>query len=141
MAPYSRQVRVGESLRHLLVELFPRCLSKNGSDLSSLTVTEVRMSPDLRYATVFIIALGGGNSSHETSHDIIKEVESCSHELRCEIFSKLRLRYTPSLRFRWDDSFEKANKIEKILQQPKVAQDLYPSTPIQEQEKDLQPPC
>ena len=108
--PSQRQLRVGEEIRHCLSQIF---LQENfwGSKLQglSITVSEVRVSPDLKNATVFVALFGGG------SVDFVAELNAIALQLRHEMGRRLTLRHTPKLYFRLDDSFDRAQRIEDLL--------------------------
>ena len=119
-APSVRQLRVGEEIRHCLAGIFGRGdLHDPALAGSSLTVSEVRISPDLRNATVFVMPLGGANI--ETA---IEALTRAAPFLRGQLGKQLRLRYLPTLTFRADPSFAAANRIDEILRSPDVARDL-----------------
>ena len=84
-----------------------------------ITVPEVRLSPDLKVATVYIMPLGG-----EDSKPIIDALARNKSYIRTEIAHSVNLKYAPDLRFRRDETFDEANRIEKLLASPKVKQDL-----------------
>lgn len=86
---------------------------------TSITVTEVRCSPDLKNATAFVMPLGG-----EASAEVLVALKRAAPYLRREIGKKLQLRYTPNLSFQADYSFEEAARICRALQDPSVARDL-----------------
>jgi len=116
-----RLLRVGEQVRHVLSEVLARgnvqdeVLSKH-----PVTVTEVRVSPDLRHATVFIVPLGGSDEE-----EVLKALRRNARYLKGEVGHRLRtMKYTPNLVFRVDDSFNEASKIDSLLRDPRVAQDL-----------------
>lgn len=119
-APSVRQLRVGEEIRHCLAEIFGRG-DLHDPDLAgiSLTVSEVRISPDLRNATAFVMPLGGG--------DVDKALTALARAapyLRGRIGKQLQLRYLPTLSFRRDPSFDTATRIDEILRSPDVVRDL-----------------
>lgn len=120
--PSQRPLRVGEAVRHALVEVFARGHIRD-PDLAevSLTVSEVRMSPDLRQATAFVLPLGGGNNAA-----ILKALKRAAPYLRGEVARLVELRYAPELRFIADRSFEAAGRISETLAQPEVRRDLEP---------------
>ena len=111
-SPGQRQLRVGEELRHFLSQIMLRG-ELNDPDLNglSITVSEVRMSPDLNNATVFVIELGGGQSDR-----IIKALGRASPFLRHQIARRARLRRVPKLNFERDISFDNAERIGSLLQ-------------------------
>jgi ribosome-binding factor A len=120
IAPSQRPLRVGEAVRHALVEVFARGHIRD-PDLAdvSLTVSEVRMSPDLRQATAFVLPLGGGESA-----TILKALKRAAPYLRGEVARLVDLRYAPELRFIADSSFDTAGRISAALAQPEVQRDL-----------------
>ncbi|CAO3415075.1 30S ribosome-binding factor RbfA [Azospirillum doebereinerae] len=118
--PSQRQLRVGEELRHTLADLFRRG-DFYDPELSALnlTVTEVRISPDLSNATVFFSTLGGGQM--EEAKAILRRA---SPFLRGQVARMVNLRHAPTLSFEIDTSFEYAHHIDNILHSPEVARDL-----------------
>ena len=115
-----RQLRVGEMLRHALSEIL-RETEIRDPDLAgvSVTVTEIKPSPDMRHATVFVEPLGGRNA--ET---IIAALNRHRGFLRGELGHRIALKFTPELRFVEDTSFAEAERINKILHSERVARDL-----------------
>lgn len=119
-APSQRQLRVGEELRHALSEIFMRGETGDPEiDEAHLTVSEVRASPDLKNATVFILPLGG-----ERKNEIIALVQDYDSMLRKLLSNKVHLKYTPRLTFRLDSTYDEASKIDRLLRQPKVQRDV-----------------
>ena len=117
--PSQRQLRVGELIRHGLAELLTR------GDVASLdlggtivTVSEVRMSPDLKIATCFVAPIGPGDPKALT-----KALANAQRDLRMHIGRQLNLRFTPTLRFLPDTSFDEYGKVDAILRSPDVARD------------------
>ena len=118
--PSLRLLRVGESIRQVISEvLFRGDLHAPELDSLSVTVSEVRCSPDLRHATAFIMPLGG-----KDREESIAALNRLSGPIAREVGKRVRLKYTPRLRFRLDESFDEAGHIDAILRSPKVAQDL-----------------
>lgn len=114
--PSQRQLRVGEVLRHALVEVLARGESRDPALIdASITVTEVRVSPDLRSATAFVVPLGGRDQA-----TIVAALDRCGPYLRGQIGRMAGLRFTPSLRFLADQSFDRAQRIEQVLQRPEI---------------------
>jgi len=115
-----RQLRVGEMLRHALAEVL-RESDIRDPDLTgvSVTITQVKPSPDMRHATVFAEPLGGKNAPA-----VIAALNKHKHFLRGEMGRKITLKFTPDLRFIEDDSFAEAERIETILKSPLVQRDL-----------------
>lgn len=118
--PTQRQLRVGEMLRHALSEVL-RENEIRDSDLEgvSVTITQIKPSPDMRYATVFCEPLGGENAKV-----IIAALNRHKGFLRGEMGHRISTKFTPDLRFVEDESFAEAQKIETILKSPEVQRDL-----------------
>jgi ribosome-binding factor A len=118
--PSQRQLRVGELLRHALSEIL-RQNDIRDADLDgvSVTVTQVKPSPDMRYATVFVEPLGGKNAD-----TIVTALNRHKGFLRGAMGRMIELKFTPELRFVEDTSFAEAERIEKLLHSEKVARDL-----------------
>jgi ribosome-binding factor A len=115
-----RQLKVGELIRHALAEIFSRGeLVDEIIERHSLTVPEVRMSPDLKIATAFVMPLGGGEAK-----EVVDHLELHKRFLRGEVSKRVSLKYMPELRFRVDTSFEASARIDEILASPQVARDL-----------------
>ena len=130
-----RQLRVGEMLRHALAEIMlERSIRDADLENVSVTVTQVKPSPDMRHATVFVEPLGGGNTGI-----IVVALNRHKGFLRGELGHKIALKFTPELRFVEDTSFAEATRIQMILKSEKVARDLAaaedtaadPSDPIE----------
>jgi ribosome-binding factor A len=119
--PSQRQLRVGELLRHALADILSRGnVSDPDLDGRIITVPEVRMTPDLKIATVYVMPLGGGDAQRT-----VKALARNARWFRGEVAKRLRdLRSMPELRFRFDDRFEEATRIEQLLHDPKVRRDL-----------------
>ena len=111
-----RQLRVGELVKQNLGELFIRNEAKIPSINSKLvTVTEVRMTPDLKTARVYVIPLGGIDTK-----ETVKILTEFSHLVRKALSKRLDIKFLPKLTFVEDNSFEYAEKIEKIIKEIKV---------------------
>ena len=119
-APSQRQLRVGEELRHAIANLIERGEFRD-PDLSgrAITVTEVRVSPDLRNATVFVTPLGGGDVQA-----VLAGLKRAKAFLRHEIGRAVQLRLVPELWFQPDTTFDEANRIELLLRSPEVRRDV-----------------
>ena len=121
--PSQRQLRVGEEVRHALVQVLERTDLRDPVLVeTSVTVTEVSVSPDLKNATCFIMPLGGGDE--DSVHEVIKALAGAAKFLRYEIAHSTQLKHTPALRFMYDTSFDIANEMESLLSSPEVARDL-----------------
>jgi ribosome-binding factor A len=121
--PETRSVRllkVGEQVRHILSELLMRG-EVHDSVLAahSVSVTEVRMSPDLRHALVFVKPLLGADEA-----EVLKALRTNTAYFQREVAGRLKLKYAPKLKFTGDESFDIASKIDSLLANPKVARDL-----------------
>lgn len=118
-----RQLRVGEEIRHALADVLMRGDVPWPQGLASpvVTVTEVQVSPDLKNATVFAMPLGG-----QEFKETIAAMNAHVGFFRHAVSQAIKLRYTPKLNFVADNSFEYAERIEKILLDPEVAKDLDP---------------
>ncbi|MEX2165632.1 MAG: 30S ribosome-binding factor RbfA [Methyloceanibacter sp.] len=118
--PSQRQLKVGELIRHALADIFFRgdivdeVLSRH-----SLTVPEVRMTPDLKLATAYILPLGGGDAAEAVAH-----LDKHKRFLRGEVAKRVSLKFMPELRFKVDTSFESSRRIDELLASPTVARDL-----------------
>ncbi len=118
--PSQRQLRVGEELRHALARILGRGeLRDPDLDGVPVTVTEVRMSPDLRNATAFVTPLGGGDSTA-----VVKALNRAGGYFRGQIAHEMTLRLTPTVRFTADLSFDEAQRVETLLHDPVVVRDL-----------------
>ena len=118
--PSQRQLRVGEALRHALAEVL-RENEIHDPELAGVpvTITQVKPSPDMRYATVYCEPLGGENAK-----TIIAALNRQKGFLRGEMGHRITMKFTPELRFVEDVSFAEAQKIETILKSPEVQRDL-----------------
>src|ERR1700722_828193 len=118
--PSQRQLRVGEMLRHALAEILNRNEIRDPDlDGVSVTITQVKPSPDMRYATVYCEPLGGKNAKA-----IVAALNRHKGFLRGEMGHRIAIKFTPDLRFVEDESFAEAEKIETILKSPEVQRDL-----------------
>ncbi len=124
-SPSVRQLRVGEELRHRLAAVLERgTLRDPVLQGQSFTVTEVRCSPDLRNATVFVVPLGG-----VWNEGVLKALDRAAPFLRSEISQDFHLKYLPRLSFARDTSYDEADRIDRILRSPEVARDLDAAGP------------
>lgn len=119
-APSQRQLKVGELIRHALAEIFTRGeIMDEVLERHSLTVPEVRMTPDLKLATAFVMPLGGGEAG-----EVVDHLEKHKRFLRGELARRVSLKFMPDLRFKLDTSFERSARIDELLASPEVARDL-----------------
>jgi ribosome-binding factor A len=119
--PSQRQLRVGEQVRHALAEILQRGEVRDEVIESTvLSVSEVRMSPDLKIATVFVSPLGAQNDDA-----VIKALARNAKFIRGRVSGALRqMKYMPEFRFRLDTSFDNMARIDELLRSPEVARDL-----------------
>lgn len=117
-----RLLRVGEQVRHILSELLMRGeVHDELLTATSVSVTEVRMSPDLRHATVFVKPLLGADEA-----EVLKALKTNTAFFQKEVAKRVKMKYAARLKFLADESFDEAAHIENLLSDPKVAQDLEP---------------
>ncbi len=118
--PNQRQLRVGELVRHALAEILAQASFRDPVLAGhTITVPEVRMSPDLRNATVFVMPLGGGGED-----EIVGALTSNAKYIRGQLARKMSQKFTPSLVFTKDKSFDTYGKIDELLRSPQVVSDL-----------------
>jgi ribosome-binding factor A len=126
--PSQRQLRAGELVRHALVDVLrEEDIHDEALQGVSVTVTEVRMSPDLRHATCFVEPLGAGVEAAPTTGQesaIIKALNAHAKFLRGRLGPKLDMKFTPDLRFRHDESFDAASHMDRLFNDPRVRADL-----------------
>jgi ribosome-binding factor A len=118
--PSQRALRAGELVRHAIAEVLSRG-DVHDPVLSGhlITIPEVRMSPDLRQATVYVMPLGGKDTKQ-----VLDALENNKKFLRTEVAHRVNLKFAPELKFRFDDRFDEAERIEKLLRTPAVKRDL-----------------
>ncbi|REC58301.1 30S ribosome-binding factor RbfA [Rhodosalinus sediminis] len=118
--PSQRQLRVGELIRRRLSEVLARG-EVHDPDLTrlSITVGEVRTSPDLKVATAFVLPLGGG-----AKEEALACLDRNRSELRRQVAKGLELKFAPELRFRIDESFDRMDETRRLLDRPEVRRDL-----------------
>ena len=118
--PSQRQLRVGELIRHAIAELLARGEIHDDVIASHVvTIPEVRMSPDLRLATIYVMPLGGKDVKH-----VLEALGRHKKYIRGEIAREINLKFAPDIRFMKDESFEEAERIDRLLASEKVRQDL-----------------
>ncbi|MDA9409126.1 ribosome-binding factor A [Bradyrhizobium sp. CCBAU 51745] len=115
-----RQLRVGEQVRHAIADILAQG-SVHDADLEGhiITVPEVRMSPDLKLATIYVMPLGGRDTEL-----VITALDRNKKFLRGEVARRVNLKFAPDIRFRVDERFDEAERIEKLLRTPAVQKDL-----------------
>jgi len=116
----ARQLRVGELIRHTLAEMLSRGeVHDPVIEAHMITVPEVRMSADLRVATIYVMPLGGRDEAQ-----VLAALDNNKRYVRGEIARRVNLKFAPDIRFRIDDRFDEAERIAKLLQTPSVQRDL-----------------
>ena len=114
-APTQRQLRVGEEIRHALAVVFERGDIRDPALQGvSITITEVRISPDLKNATAFVMPLGG---NREEAQDTVDALNRARPFLRRCLAKAVQLRYAPEINFSVDTSFEQAKRIDQLLRE------------------------
>jgi ribosome-binding factor A len=118
--PSQRQLKVGEMIRHAFADILSRGeIIDEVLSRYSLTVPEVRMTPDLKLATVYVFPLGGEGASEAIAH-----LDKHKRFLRGEVAKRISMKFMPEFRFKVDTSFESSRRIDELLASPKVARDL-----------------
>ncbi|MGZ6013792.1 MAG: 30S ribosome-binding factor RbfA [Caulobacteraceae bacterium] len=118
--PSQRQLRAWELIRHALVEVLrEQELQDEAMQGVSVTVTEVRLSPDLRHAAVFVEPLGGGHAQ-----EVVKALNRHAKFLRGRLGHGIDMKFTPDLKFLHDESFEAAARMAKLFDNPRIREDL-----------------
>jgi ribosome-binding factor A len=123
-APSQRMLRVAELIRHAMAQLLSRgeivdpVLEKH-----VVTVSRVKMSPDLKHACVYVMPLGGKDES-----GVIEALEKHKKFLRGEVAQRINLKFAPELRFRIDDTFDNVSRIDALLNSERVRRDLEQQT-------------
>jgi ribosome-binding factor A len=126
--PSQRMLRVGELIRHAMSELLSRGeINDPVLETHVITIPGVRMSPDLKLATIFVMPLGG-----QDVEPVIKALDKHKKFLRGEIARRINLKFAPDIRFRMDETFDVAAKIDALLNSDKVRADL--ATPKTEED-------
>jgi ribosome-binding factor A len=117
-----RQLRVGELIRHEFADMLSRGdIHDPVVEARMITVPEVRMSPDLRLATIYVMPLGGRDVAA-----VVAALDRNKKYVRGEIARRVNLKFAPEIRFRVDERFDEAERIEKLLRTPAVRRDLEP---------------
>ncbi len=129
--PSQRQQRVAELVRHALAEVLGRGdIQDPVLNVHVVTIPEVRMSPDLRLATAFVMPLGGRDEG-----PVIEALERNKKVLRQEVARRVGLKFAPDLRFLRDESFAEAARIDALLRSEKVRRDLQQGATSDETEQ------
>ena len=119
-APSQRALRAGELVRHAVADILSRGeVHDPVIETHLITVPEVRMSPDLRLATIYVMPLGGHDEKQ-----VLAALDRNKRFLRGEIAHRVNMKFAPDIRFRIDERFDEADRIDKLLHSPAVARDL-----------------
>ncbi|MEE4200361.1 30S ribosome-binding factor RbfA [Erythrobacter sp.] len=130
-----RVLKVGERVRHILSELLARQeVHDEVVSASNIAVTEVRMTPDLRNATAYVKPLLSGGPELQ-DEEVVTALRHNTAFLQREVAKRLGLKFAPKLKFRTDESYAEADRIEALLRDPKVARDLDEGGEAEEDEK------
>jgi ribosome-binding factor A len=118
--PSQRMLRVAELIRHAMSELLVRsAVADPVLEGQAVTIQEVRMSPDLKLATIYVMPLGGKNTA-----DVLAALDRHKKFLRGEIARRVNLRFAPDIRFKSDQRFDYSTRIDALLDSPEVKRDL-----------------
>lgn len=121
-----RQLRVGEEMRHVIARLLERGVLRDPAVAGrSYTVTEVRVSPDMKNATAFVTPLGG-----EGGAEAVKALNHAAPHLRGLVAHEMQLRHAPRIGFELDTSFDNASRIDRLLRE------VAPAAPVSEKDED-----
>jgi ribosome-binding factor A len=118
--PSQRQLRIGELIRHKLAEMLTR--GEIHDDVIAahvITVPEVRLSPDLKLATAYVVTLGDSDIK-----EVLAALERNKRYIRAQLAQAVNLKFAPDIRFRRDETFEEASRIDALLASAKVRQDI-----------------
>jgi ribosome-binding factor A len=120
--PSVRTLKVGEAMRHVLADILARGdLRDDVLDRHIVSISEVRVSPDLRHATAFIMPVGGTPDDEKA---VLKALNSHAKQLKSELARRINTKYAADLHFQIDDSYAEAARIDALLRSPHVARDL-----------------
>ena len=123
--PSQRQLRVGEELRHALARVFARGGIRDPALAGvNLTVTEVRVSPDLKSATAFVVPFGAAEPGGAELGRTVEALNRAAGFFRSVLAGEVELRYAPRIAFQADTTFEQADRVGEILSRPRVRRDL-----------------
>lgn len=115
-----RQLRVGQEVRKVIAEAIEQGDVRSPEiQAAFITITQVIMSPDLKYATVYLMTLNGKNLGV-----VLEQLQAEKWLFKKLVAAKLKLRYTPEINFRVDDTFDEVDRVNKLLNDPKVKADL-----------------
>jgi ribosome-binding factor A len=127
--PSQRMLRVAELIRHSMADLLTRgAINDPVLEGHVVTVPRVKMSPDLKLASVYVMPLGG-----RAATEVIAALDRHKKYLRTEIAHRINLKFAPEIRFKIDDTFDNVAKIDALLNSDKVKQDLQPRQPAEKE--------
>lgn len=133
--PSQRQLRAGEIMRRALIEALAEGHFRDPGLLeASITVSEIRLSPDMKHAFAFVLPLGGSDAQN-----MLKALRRARSFLRSEIAHRVEMRHTPELHFELDHSYEEGARIEALLRSPAVQRDVRPPEPAVPEPKKKSP--
>lgn len=125
--PSVRVLKVGEAMRHVLADVLARGDIRDPVlDRQIISVSEVRMSPDLRHATIYIMPVGGSETDQQA---VLAALNGHGRQIRHEVARRVNTKYAADLHFRIDESFAEAARIDALLRTPRVARDLEDKAP------------
>ncbi|CAH1659146.1 30S ribosome-binding factor RbfA [Chelatococcus asaccharovorans] len=134
--PSQRALRVGELVRHAMAEVLTRGdLIDDVVTAHVITIPEVRMSPDLKLATIYVMPLGGKDEKA-----VVEALQRHRRFLRGEVSRRLSIKFMPELRFRLDESFDEAARIDSLLHSSRVQADLVSRRDTDADDADLEDP-
>ncbi len=115
-----RHLRIGEEIRHILADIFIRGESRSPELFDvTITISEVRVAPDMKNATAYFMPLAG-----ENKEKLLLALKTAQPEIRYLVSKRIKLRHTPKIYFALDESFDEAQRINELLKKPEVARDL-----------------
>jgi ribosome-binding factor A len=121
--PSQRMLRVGEQIRHAIAEMLARGEIHDEVLASAvISISQVSLSPDLSLATAYVVPLGGSNAKADAKA-VVAALDKHKGKFRTQVASKVNLRHAPEIRFRFDETYDRALRIDQILDSPKVRQD------------------
>jgi ribosome-binding factor A len=125
--PSQRMLRVGEQIRHAIAEMLSRGEIHDEVIASTvISISQVSISPDLSLATAYVVPLAGtlgGSSDKAAAKAVVAALDKHKGRFRTQVAAKVNLRHAPEIRFRYDETYDRALRIDQILDSPKVRQD------------------
>jgi ribosome-binding factor A len=131
--PSQRMLRVGEQIRHAIAELLARGEIHDDVLASTvISISQVSLSPDLSLATAYVVPLGSSSAASggpAAARAVIAALDKHKGKFRSQVAAKVNLRHAPEIRFRYDETYDRALRIDQILDSPKVRQDTGKAGP------------